>query len=239
MNSWAISSTKPVYSSMPALVESKTPLTIKAVCDPGAYVFLTPSPIAIAMGVEIAYPTARKYGVNFFLLGQGVTASREPRPKPSKGPEFRSGHCESEANKYRVEDDAEFKNEDGSNLRSILFVRDTAQFIVVRMGIMFAGVAQMVVARCVAMAPSRGNAHWEGMAFSVTIMDAVLRATKSGVAHSHEFDEEEHEDSHESYAFNPGVFRDYSCKAGISKGLIGRGKELRRVSYDAGSRLRA
>ena len=83
MNSCAINSTSPVYISIPALILSKTPSTTSPVCDPGAYVFLTPNPTAIDIGVDKTYPTAKRYGVHRFALGQGVAASRDPRPRPS------------------------------------------------------------------------------------------------------------------------------------------------------------
>ena len=83
MNSCAINSTSPVYISIPALILSKTPSTMSPVCDPGAYVFLTPKPTAIDIGVDKPYPAAKRYGVHRFDFGQGVAANRDPRPRPS------------------------------------------------------------------------------------------------------------------------------------------------------------
>lgn len=45
--------------------------------------FRTPSPTAIAMGVERPYATPSIYGVVVFDEGQGMVASLEPRPRPS------------------------------------------------------------------------------------------------------------------------------------------------------------
>lgn len=52
MNSCAMSSTSPVYMSMPALMLSNTPLMIKAVWLLGAYVLRSPNPIASAIGLS-------------------------------------------------------------------------------------------------------------------------------------------------------------------------------------------
>lgn len=50
-NSWARSSTNPVYMRMPALRQSRTPETKVARVEPGLYVVRTPRPTAIPMGV--------------------------------------------------------------------------------------------------------------------------------------------------------------------------------------------
>lgn len=83
MNSCAMSSTRPVYSKIPAEMESNTPFVINVVSPPGGYVVRTPSPIAIAIGVERAYAAPRTYGVNLFDFGHGAVLSRVPRPSPS------------------------------------------------------------------------------------------------------------------------------------------------------------
>lgn len=51
-------STKPVYSKIPALKESITPLTMDAVVLLGLYVFRIPRPAAIPTGVVMAYRKA-------------------------------------------------------------------------------------------------------------------------------------------------------------------------------------
>src|SRR6266852_2903788 len=50
-NSWARSSTNPVYSKIPALNESRTPETKVASVEPGLYDARTPRPTAIPIGV--------------------------------------------------------------------------------------------------------------------------------------------------------------------------------------------
>lgn len=69
---------------MPAETESNTPFTIKVVWLSGGYDLRTPNPIPIAKGVLRPYANPRMYGVHLLLFGQGASASREPRPNPSK-----------------------------------------------------------------------------------------------------------------------------------------------------------
>ena len=58
-------STRPVYTRIPELSASRTPLTIDAVALPGLYVPFMPSPMAIPMGVVIPYKKAPAIGIQF------------------------------------------------------------------------------------------------------------------------------------------------------------------------------
>ena len=79
----ARTSTRPVYSRMPELIESKMPLTIDAVVLPGLYVVRTPRPTAMPKGVVDPYSSAPAIGTQLYPTGRAIYASREPSPRPS------------------------------------------------------------------------------------------------------------------------------------------------------------
>ena len=61
-------------------------------------------------------------------------------------------------------------------------------------------------------------------------MVLVMSVAEGGVAHRHQFREEENEDGHKNNALYPGVFGDDAPEAGILESLIGRREELDKVS---------
>ena len=64
-------------------MESSTPLTTFAVKELGLYVVLSPSPMAIAMGVVKPYAEQRIQG-SHDLGAKGIADMRAPIPRPSK-----------------------------------------------------------------------------------------------------------------------------------------------------------
>jgi hypothetical protein len=57
----------------------------------------------------------------------------------------------------------------------------------------------------------------------------IVRLSKAGKSHDHQFDEEQDEDGHEANAFDPRVFSDRTREALIGQSFIGRGQKLERV----------
>ncbi len=79
----ASSSTNDVYIKIPADIASSTPLTTFAVKLPDSYVYRTPRPTAIAIGVVRPYPEQRNHGSQERRLGNGMADMRAPIPRPS------------------------------------------------------------------------------------------------------------------------------------------------------------
>jgi hypothetical protein len=66
----------------------------------------------------------------------------------------------------------------------------------------------------------------------------IVRLSKAGKAHDHQFDEEQDEDRHEANALDPRVFSDGTREALIGQSFIGRGQKLQRnVSFDVAVRV--
>jgi hypothetical protein len=62
------------------------------------------------------------------------------------------------------------------------------------------------------------------------VLDVVIvRLSKAGKSHDHQFDEEQDEDGHEANAFDPRVFGYGTRKALIGQCFIGRRQKLQRV----------
>jgi hypothetical protein len=62
------------------------------------------------------------------------------------------------------------------------------------------------------------------------VLDVVIvRLSKAGKSHDHQFDEEQDEDGHEANALDPRVFGDGTGKALIGQCFIGRRQKLQRV----------
>jgi hypothetical protein len=57
----------------------------------------------------------------------------------------------------------------------------------------------------------------------------VVRLSKAGKSHDHQFDEEQDEDGHEADAFDPRVLGDGTRKALIGQCFIGRRQKLKVV----------
>ena len=144
-----------------------------------------------------------------------------------------------QADKDGMEDDAEFEDEDGRHLRSIVLdvLPAVAHIVAFFEGVIMLGmvtvVAQVVFAWCV-----RGRANTSfavklgsrgTWAFQLVSIRRVV--VENGEAHGHELGEEEDKDGHEGDAFDPGVVGDGAGQAFVPEGFVGRGEEV-----DEGSR---
>jgi hypothetical protein len=77
-----------------------------------------------------------------------------------------------------------------------------------------------------------------GLRWLVFNVIVIVRLSKAGKAHDHQFDEEQDEDGHEANAFDPRVFSDGTREALIGQSFIGRGQKLQRnVSFDVAVRV--
>ena len=57
----------------------------------------------------------------------------------------------------------------------------------------------------------------------------IVRFSKAGESHDHQFDEEQDEDGHEANAFDPRVFDDWTREALIGESFVGRRQQLRMI----------
>ena len=68
--------------------------------------------------------------------------------------------------------------------------------------------------------------HGMTMGLDVFVAVVVVVAVEASIAHGHEFDEEEHHDSHEDNAFNPVILGDGAGQALIGESLDSGRKQL-------------
>jgi hypothetical protein len=104
---------------MPAEIESRMPLTTFAVYELPLYVFRSPRPIAMAIGVVSPYAAQRNQGSHENEVGIGIAERRAPMALERlvedndrvERRELVAGRAKRKADNDRVEDDAELEDE--------------------------------------------------------------------------------------------------------------------------------
>ena len=148
--------------------------------------------------------------------------------------EFLTCNRQGQADKDGMEDDAEFKDEDGRHLCCIILDVLSAKadmitfFARVIMFGMVTVVAKVIFAWCVRSGAKTTFAVKLGSrgasAFQLIFIRMVV--VESGEAHGHELGEEKDKDGHEGDPFNPSILGDGASQALVPEGFVGWGEEV-------------